>query len=72
MATSPINRLSPEAAALQKIEGGAFIRDAAWISTLLDQVQTQRFHGKLTLIVEKGLVVRAIKEQSLMPPNREP
>ena len=55
---------------MEKIENAAFLRDAAWVSHLLDQVQAGRFHGKLTLHCEKGLVVRVTKEQSLMPPHR--
>lgn len=66
----PPKESSPEAQALTRIENGAFLRDAGWVSTLLDQAQSCRFHGKVTLIFEKGLVVRAIREQSLMPPNR--
>lgn len=58
--------------ALEQIENAAFQRDRAWVSHLLDQVHAQRFHGRITLICEKGFVVRAVKEQSLLPPHRSP
>lgn len=56
---------------MEKIECAAFTRDAAWISTVLDQCQARRFHGSVELIMEKGLVTRIRKTESLMPPYRE-
>lgn len=60
---------------MQKIENAAdnaaFTRDAAWVSSLLSQVQKQRFFGEIVLKFDKGVLMRAHKNQSLMPPHRE-
>lgn len=42
--------------------------EQAWVSGLLDTTTATHFYGKLTLLIEDGVVVRILKEQSLKPP----
>lgn len=64
----PAEKPSP-ATALSNIENAAFLRDAHWISGILSKAQTDRYYGKITLVIENGLTVRIVKEQSVKPPH---
>ena len=59
------------AEAFAHIENAAYLRDAAWISSKLEEAQKSRFYGKIVLNMEAGLCVRIVKEESIKPPHRE-
>ena len=48
----------------------AHLRDAAWVSLLLEQAQARGFFGKLVLTVEHGIVTHCEKQESILPPHR--
>ncbi len=39
-----------------------------WVSQEIVHAQRKRFYGKLTFIIEKGVIRRMIKEESKEPP----
>jgi len=42
----------------------------AWVLMQLGQAQASHFHGRLTIIFEKGKIRRVEKLQSLLPPKQ--
>lgn len=54
---------------MRRIESAAYVRDAAWVGTLLSQAQKQQFYGDIVLRFEDGVIQRAFKNQSLRPPS---
>ena len=43
--------------------------DIQWLALLVEQAQKREFYGKLTISFEKGVIQRAVKEESLKPPR---
>ena len=41
----------------------------AWVTALIAEVQNKKWYGKITVIIERGETVRAIKEESILPPT---
>lgn len=44
-------------------------REKAWVTSVLSQAQLQGFYGTLTIQLDKGSLVRVVKEESLKMPH---
>lgn len=66
---------SPEVAALKKIEAEAsnpaFEQDAEYMAQWVRRLQLQRFHGKLVINFQNGIVAHLNEERSHIPPHRQ-
>ena len=45
--------------------------DRAWLDGMIAQAQMRRFYGRLTVMVEDGVIHRVLKEESMIPPKKE-
>jgi hypothetical protein len=41
----------------------------AWVIALMEEAQKNKWYGKLTITIERGEAVRAVKEESILPPG---
>jgi len=44
------------------------LKQKDWVSHLVAEAQNKKWYGKLTLIMEDGVLRRVVKEESIKPP----